>query len=186
MKLLFSKLLITLAAVFAINSAVFADGEMEGKTAYTAVNIWYDHPMKIWSTNYHAGAMLPVGTKVTIDEVSRKAITFTEESGGTYRVLIKLKHNNVPAPQLAKRLFSTKNPMAKGGKYSKFTKKERNNIENGTIAIGMSKEAVIMAYGYPPTVRTHNIKQNSWTFWKNRWVTRVIRFKNNKVSNIQG
>ena len=186
MKLLFPKLLITLFAVLALNTAVIADDSMEGKTAYTVVNIWYDHPMKILSTNYHAGAMLPMGTKVTIDEVNRKAITFTEESGATYRIRIHIKHNNIPAEKLVHRLFSAKDPKAKGGKFTKFSKKERNNIENGTIAMGMSKEAVIMAYGYPPTVRTHNIKQNSWTYWKNRWVTRVIRFKNNKVSNIQG
>lgn len=44
-----------------------------------------------------------------------------------------------------------------------------------------------MAYGYPPTIRTPSTDTNIWTYWKNRWVTQIIRFDDkNKVSDIQG
>lgn len=77
--------------------------------------------------------------------------------------------------------------MADGGKFSKFSKDEQEQIRLGTIKKGMSKDAVIMAYGYPPTIRTPTTDASSWTYWKNRWVTRIIRFgEDGKVSDIQG
>lgn len=157
-----------------------ADGQM-----YTTVNIWYEKPMKIPSTNYHKGAMLPVGTKVRLEDVETKRIVFTDEHGGKYRIICYLKHHNVPGPQLAQKLFSEKNPMAKGGAFSTLTNKEKQNVKGGTIAVGMSKKAVIMAYGYPPTVQTPTTESNSWTYWKHRWDTMIVTFTNGKVSNIK-
>ena len=45
-----------------------------------------------------------------------------------------------------------------------FSKKERNAVKRGFLVGGMSKEAVLMAYGYPPEHRTPSLDSNDWTF----------------------
>jgi len=52
-----------------------------------------------------------------------------------------------------------------GGLYSKFNGEEKENIKKGTIAEGMSKEAVLMAYGYPPSHRTAALASDEWAYW---------------------
>lgn len=180
-------MLLAAVALSMASSQVFADGDGAGKTMYTHVNIWYEKPMKIISTNYHVGAMIEVGTKVTIEEADKKKVVFTDENGTKFRIVCKLKHNNVPCDQLLDNMwFGAKNPKAKGGSYHKLSKSERENVDAGVVERGMSREAVLMAYGYPPTIRTPSIKGNAWTYWKNRWVTRIFRFKGNKVIEVQG
>ncbi len=183
MKTIFSKLKFVLAGV-ALAWNAYAD-DFAGKTMYVQTNIWFEKPMKILATNYHTGSMIAPGTKVTIDEVAENRIVFKDDAGTQYRIVIELKHNNVPGPKLAERLFGADDPMA--GQFKKFTKDEQDNIKAGYVVKGMSKEAVLMAYGYPPTIRTPSIDGNIWTYWKNRWVTQIIRFdEKGKVSDIQG
>lgn len=157
------------------------DGGPVGKRHYTQVNIWYERPMKILDTNYHKGAIIPVGTKVTILKTSGKAIVFTDKHGVKYRIIHKARHNKVAVPVTLERMFSRKNVMAKGGKFHRFTKEEQNNIRAGVVSVGMSREAVLMAYGYPPTIRTPSIKMGTWTYWRNRWVTEIVQFADGKV-----
>lgn len=178
-----SVFLVGLGALIGMASAL----AQEGGGLYTQVNIWYEKPMKIPSTNYHVGAMLPVGTKVTLDNIEDDEIKFTDTNGASYRIQVVIKHNNVPGPALKDKLFGSENPMAEGGKFSKFSKEEQEQIRFGSIKTGMSKDAVIMAYGYPPTIRTPTLDVPSWTYWKNRFVTRIIRFdESGKAVEIQG
>jgi hypothetical protein len=176
---------LTLAVAGLVMSWSAGADDLAGKSMYVQTNIWYDKPMKILATNYHVGSMIAPGTKVTIEEIDEERIVFKDDAGTKYRIVIELKHNNVPGPKLAERLFSADDPMA--GRFKNFTKEEQDNIKAGYVVKGMSKEAVLMAYGYPPTIRTPNIESNIWTYWKNRWVTQIIRFDDKgKVSDIQG
>ena len=185
MKNMFSKLTSVLVALVLSWCAVADD--IVGKTLYAQTNMWYENPMKIVATNYHVGTIMAAGTKITIEEVDEESISFKDENGTKYRIVIVVKHNNVPGPALAQRLFGAADPMAADGRFKKFTKEEQDNIRAGYLVKGMSKEAVLMAYGYPPTIRTANTDLNIWTYWKNRWVTRIIRFdESNRVSDIQG
>ena len=57
------KLLIIALFQFLLIGSVTADEGAEGRDYYLKVNIWYERPNKIESTNYHKGAMLKVGKK---------------------------------------------------------------------------------------------------------------------------
>ena len=194
MKMVFGRFLLLLFTfVVSLNVAhAFDDDEegsakkssvSEGQTLYTMTNIWYEKPMKILIL-FHAGAILPVGTKVTIEDMSSKAIVFTREDGMKFRIYTK-KYYKLTGAEMARLLFSKKNPMAKGGKFHKFSKMERQQIKAGEIKKGMSKEAVIMAYGYPPTHVNPTIEQNTWQLWVTRWNKINVYFKDGKVSRIQ-
>lgn len=153
-----------------------------GKTMYTAVNIWYEKPLKIFPL-FHAGAILPVGTRVTITDTDNRSIEFVAD-GIEYRIYTH-KYYNTTGNKMLGKLFSDTNPKAKGGKYFKFSKTERENIDNGILATGMSRDAAIMAYGYPPTHANPNINANTWQLWKTRWNRLIVYFKKDKISRIK-
>lgn len=158
----------------------------EGKTYFTKVNIWFEKPEKIFSTNYHVGIILPVGTKVIIQSYGNAKIRFTDEGAKTAYTLVYVpKHGAMTTEEFFDRYFSEKNVTAEGGELYKFTQEEQDNIKKGTIAEGMCREAVLMAYGYPPKHRTPDLSNDSWTYWKNRFNTVVLTFKDNKVQAIK-
>jgi uncharacterized membrane protein len=196
MKIVFSRFLILLVVFFVSINAAFAFGDeddedeefskpkasVEGQVRYTTTNIWYQKPRKILIL-FHAGAMLPVGTKIILGDMNRKAVKFTDEHGTKFRIFTR-KYYNLTGPAMAELLFSKKDPLAKGGKFHKFSKMEQKQIKRGQIKKGMSKQAVIMAYGPPPTHVNPSIEQNVWQLWKTRWNKLQVTFENGKVSRI--
>jgi hypothetical protein len=55
--------------------------KVEGKTFFTLANIWYEHPDKIFSTNYNKGTVIPAGAKVTVKGLKDDEIRFVDEKG---------------------------------------------------------------------------------------------------------
>ncbi|MFA5087665.1 MAG: hypothetical protein WC552_01370 [Candidatus Omnitrophota bacterium] len=175
---------LVLACGFAASAAQAA--APEGETYYTTANIWYEDAEKPISVNYHKGTMIPAGTKVKIDLCKKDKIKFTTESGVTLVFLNSSKYSTIKLPELFDRYFSKDNPT--GGLnifFSKFNAKEKENIKKGTIAEGMSKEAVLMAYGYPPSHRTPDLKSDTWAYWDNRFVSFRAVFKDNRLIAIE-
>lgn len=172
--------------IFLFASLVYAKRNVEGKTFYTLANIWYEKPNRIYSTNYHKGAMIEVGTKVTIKEVSANEIRFVDEKGLDYTIIFVQKHHpGITIWDYFDNHFSEKNPMAGGGAFQKFTAGEKKNIKAGVTKEGMSKAAVLMAYGYPPSHKTPSLKIDIWVYWDNRFVTKSVKFKDDKVSDVR-
>lgn len=157
------------------------------KAYYTKVNIWYEDPGKISSTNYHRGAIIPFGTKVEIINQAKEKIHFTTEDqpGITFILTNVTKHSLANATELFKHYFSLDNPKAINTEFDKFNAKEKDNIENGSLAEGMSKEAVVAAYGYPPKHKTPALTSNLWTYWDARYIRKLVTFKNNLVIKIE-
>jgi len=191
MKLIFSRFLLLLFTfVISLNIAHAFDDEEEGSASsakegqvlYTLTNIWYEKPRKILIL-FHAGAILPVGTKVTVTDMSSKALEFTREDGMEFRIYTR-KYYQLTGEEMAKLLFGTKNPTAKGGKFHKFSKMERKQIKQGQLKKGMSREAAIMAYGYPPTHANPDIKNDTWKLWVTRWNKMNVYFEKGKISRI--
>jgi hypothetical protein len=150
---------------------------------YTKVNIWYENPAKIVSTNYHRGVIIPYGSKVNIISKGGNKIKFTveDQAGITFVLTNVSKYSLISLDELSKLYFSEEDPKARDGEFSRFSAKEKENIENGTIEPGMGKEAVTAAYGYPPRHRTPALTSNVWNYWDARSIRRVVSFKNNRV-----
>ena len=63
---------------------------------------------------------------------------------------------------------------------------DRKGIQQGKVFVGMSKEGVRMAYGYPAVHRTPSLTENAWTYWRNRWAMKVVEFgPNDRVRQIR-
>ncbi len=154
---------------------------------YTAANIWYKHPREIRSVNHHRGAILPVGTKVTIEDVSRRAIAFLDQKGTKYRLVLVRKYTGpgFTVQDLFRQYFTETDPLGKDGAFSRLTEQEKNAVRTGRIAQGMSKEAVLMAYGYPPSHMTPSTDGDVWKYWTHKFRAYLVFFSNSKVVEIR-
>jgi hypothetical protein len=52
-------------------------------------------------------------------------------------------------------------------------------IKHGTVLNGMSKSAVLVAYGYPPEHRTGSIYSSTRIYWSNKFNTFRVCFDEN-------
>lgn len=158
-----------------------------GKEYYTAANIWYKHPREIWSLNHHRGAMLPAGTRVTIRSISGRGIAFVDQGGTAYRLLLARKYAapGFTANDLFGQYFTATDPLGKDGVFPRLTEVEKHGVKTGRIAAGMSKQAVLMAYGYPPTHITPSTESDVWKYWASRFRAYLVYFRNDRVAEIK-
>ncbi len=148
-------------------------------------NMWWGHGrwpgMKVvYTTNYKMGPMIPVNAKVTFEAINKNQVSF--RYNGNLIILRNMpKHSNTNMSQMLDRYFGTQKVD-----LSKFTKMEQDNIKKGNVAVGMSKAAVLVARGYPPSHNTPSLDADDWQYWKSQagYVsdTIVVHFKNGKVS----
>lgn len=57
-----------------------------------------------------------------------------------------------------------------------FSELDLQGIEEGKALVGMTKEGVKTALGYPAKHRTPSLEENTWIFWRNRFGTRAVDF----------
>ena len=146
----------------------------EKTVVYTQVAMWSDKE-KVSGTNYSVTNLIPINSEATILSVSGSSIEFTV-NGQQLTYLVISKYTKITSAQMLDRLFSTKKVD-----LSTFSQDEQTNITNGIVANGMSKEAVLLARGYPPAHATASTEANTWKYWRNRWTTGIVTFKDNVV-----
>jgi len=148
-----------------------------GQKLYTAYNMWYemDKEDAMWVINYKTGIMIPAGTEVSNIKVEKEEIIFrTIDDNKKFVVNFNAKfHPGKTTEHYAKVMFSEKDfDQLTGG----MSEAEINGINEGLITVGMTKKAVIVAYGYPPEHKTPSMNDNIWTYWLNRMKSTVIYF----------
>ena len=168
----------SLAAILALAAANAASA---ADRLYTAYNIWFEQPTKVYSTNYEKGNILPAGSEVKDVKRSSGGVEFTDpKMGMKFSVEFVGKHHpGVTGEQWADRFLTTKNFAALSGG---LTPAEIKAIKAGQIQAGMSKKAVILAAGYPPEVATASTKLDTWKYWRHRFGSFSVRFSNGKVT----
>ena len=163
MKRRFTTVVAAVCMMLAVPVLSQAGSSPVGKTFYTAVNIWYEDAQKIFTTNFHKGAVLPLNTKVTILKYRKSGFVFQDESGMEYKLIYAKKHSRKSWKEVFSDYFSEEKID-----LGKFSAMERQNIEAGEIEVGMSKDAVLAAYGYPPSHMTPSLDGNAWKYWYSR------------------
>ena len=132
------------------------------------------------TTNYRKGTMVPVNTQVTLLNVGRKMIEVSLPSGQRLEIENVQKHTNDNIYQAFDKLFKKQKVN-----LARFTKLERKNINAGSVEKGMSKDAVLVAIGYPPVTETPTLNMDAWTYWSNRFNRFKVHFHNGRVSQIE-
>ena len=78
-------------------------------------------------------------------------------------------------------LISSPTPV----KIDQISDLDKKGVAEGKVSIGMSKEGVMMALGYPAGHKTSSLQSNTWVYWRNRWKTMAVEFdESGKVKNI--
>jgi len=159
----------------------------KGGNLYTAYTMWYEMrkgDVIMHSINYKTGAMIPAGTEVTDAEVAKgrkgilrnkPVIAFTTvKDGQTFVVQFRPDlHPGIDIDKHFKRMFTTKDlgALTKG-----MSQKEIEAIKQGKLVVGMSKKAVLVAYGPPPEHKTPSADSNPWIYWMNKFKTKEVFF----------
>ncbi len=156
-----------------------------GKEFYTKINIWYENPDEIITTNYIKGIFLPVGTKVRLVELAGNRIKFVNANKDIfYNIVVGRKETRISPKELLERYLSTDNVMDVNGEFSKLTVAEQSEVKNGNIVSGMSRKAALMAYGYPSTRKTPSIYSDIWVYFGDD-ENITVTFRDDKVLNVK-
>jgi hypothetical protein len=154
----------------------------EGAKLYTTYNIWYEIPWNISSINYHRGKIIPFGSEVKIISMTPRNIKFQVlQTGRQYTIVYYEKWGMQPIEDFIKQLVTekTRSEQTKG-----IAAEVKQAILRGDVQKGMTRKEVTMAYGAPSPHRTPLLEGSTWIYWKNRYTTQRIIFKNNKVIDI--
>jgi hypothetical protein len=163
-----------------------------GQTVYNRVSLRVLKKKAIWYTNYyHTGTLITVGTECTINSISRGTIKFTAQ-GKEYKLkdwLIDEDPSNLDQ-SFAKYFVKDKKEIGLDNVNPEFY----DNVISGYDEIGMSKEEILMALGYPaylgirdPTTlytREYILSQNDWYYMKSRFNRVLLIFKAGKLVRI--
>ena len=163
--------------LLALTAGCWQASSAQAQGLYTQFNFWYERPLKMYSINYKKGTLIPAGTEVSGVEISRKYIKF-KASGESFRIRFYPKyHPGETSETLGQKMFSTKNlsQLTAG-----MTAREIKGIKEGVLYPGMSKNSVLVAYGFPPGHETAGLESDRWKFWMSRWTTKTICFGENK------
>ena len=151
----------------------------KGEEYYTQFSLFQERNRHL-TTNYRRGILVPINTKVTFMNKSGKAINVKEASGTVLNLVNVPDYSGEDINGIFNRTFS-KQPVDLSG----FTESEQRNIKNGTVALGMSKDAVVRALGYPPKHETPSLESNHWRYWAHRFKTYMVSFQDGKVSKVE-
>jgi len=148
-----------------------AGNELIGQTLYNQTNLWtLKGERTVWA-NYHVDTMVPINAEIVVEEIDGEDVTFTVRETGQRIDLDNNDKSGLDGAAWAKRQFGPQKVD-----LARFTAAERKAIDNGLIELGMSKDAVIAAYGYPPRHVTPLLSGNQWSYWMNRWDRQVFYF----------
>jgi hypothetical protein len=149
---------------------------------HTSHNLRYERADAVWSTNYQVGSLIPAGSKVAsvYEQKQRfrnmRMIIFTLENGSTFKMpFVEAHHAGMTLEAFAQRLFTDKtfDQLSAG-----LSQAEIDAVKRGQLMKGMSKKAVILAWGYPPESQTFSLENTNWVYNVNRFRTTELIFDN--------
>lgn len=148
----------------------------EGDTVYTQRNLWVTDRQHE-TTNYRGDYMIPVNSKVRIGDTTERTIRVEVlDTGQRFTIVNVRKYTNRDIAAIYRRYFdSSRRDLAA------FGAEARDAIRAGEIERGMSRDAVLVARGYPPVHATPTIHKDEWRYWTTGHDTRVIRFEDDRV-----
>lgn len=149
---------------------------------FTSYNIFYSDKNNISAINYQNGNILPAGSEVKIIEATEKKIVFKAASqDGFFTINYPRGKMMLPIEDYIQRTFSARDEedISRDIKPSVFEK-----IKRGVVEEGMTRQDVIIAYGYPIAYRTPSLKEDTWIYWTAEMETKRVVFKGDKVVSV--
>lgn len=166
--------------------------EMEGRFYFLGSNLHADlGNNKVSSVNYQVrGDLIPWGTEVRVVRMGRRSLVFEDVAKRRqYRYGFHWKtRTTVPLSEHLKRVF-LENVDELKQQVGAMSDLDRDGIYEGRVKPGMSREAVLVAIGYPPEFanRRELLAAREWLYWINRFERMVVGFgRDGLVNRITG
>lgn len=133
-------------------------------------------------TNPGAGHMIiPAGTKINITKKSRRGFFFSHEFSGQEAFVEYHQGNMGMDMDTYIALITSTSPV----NLTKFSATDQKGISEGRAIVGMTREGIMTALGYPASHRTPSLEATRWIYWQNRFRTLAVDFgADGKVSSI--
>ena len=109
---------------------------------------------------YNGHAIIPVNTPVVITEVNNRGIEMTSSVDGT-EIVLEYNTKNMDGISPQEYVGYITGPQKTSLKS--LSPIDQKGIKDGKAYVGMSKNAVRIALGYPALHRTPSLKENVWT-----------------------
>jgi len=153
------------------------------KQLYTLVNLHPDEAhARMYSVNYQREGLIKYCTPVTITQVSSKAAVIRDDSTGkTYQYIFHMKSMRTSQQEHLNRIFST---ACDPSLIEQLSEEDQKGIDIGNVSVGMTKDGVLIAIGYPPEHETPSLENDRWKYWTNRMATFVVVFQDGVVVDI--
>src|SRR5256885_8169192 len=138
--------LLALALVLAARALVVAadvDYPLVGPSGvYTLVNLHPDEPrQRLYSVNYQQSGLIPLCSKVKIESVETRKLTFRLlDSGREYEYLF---HNSLRDP-IAKHLDKVFGKKCDAASVEKMSEVDRKGVRSGTVLPGMTNRGAVL------------------------------------------
>lgn len=125
--------------------------------------------------------ILPAGTKINVTKKSRRGFYFTHDVSSQDAFFEFHEPRMGMSMDAYIELITSSSPVD----YAHLSAVDRKGIAEGRAAVGMSKEGVMAALGYPAAHRTPDLDASRWIYWQNRFRTLAVDFDSNgKVTSI--
>ncbi len=150
-----------------------------GETFYTRFSFFCEKDQHL-TTNYRKGMLISINTPVIFLKANKNEIVVSL-CGRKISIMNVPKYSGESIQGIFDRTFSRFPTDLSGYSYQ-----DQENILTGNVDVGMDKEAVILALGYPPKHQTPTLLSPQWRYWKSKFGTFIVYFKNDKVSGFKG
>lgn len=134
------------------------------------------------ATNYWRGELTPINTKVKLVSMGGETMVLSVDgTGETVKVKNVPSYTKCDIQAIAARMLSPQPiPIEKLGEAM------ASAIQHGTMKLGMTKEEVVMARGYPPAHKTPSLADDRWEYWSSRFVVQTIVFTDGVLTQGRG
>ena len=144
------------------NIHVYVDGNGDSKASYAN-----------WTDPGAGHQVVPVNTQVEIEMARLGFYIIVKSSGKRIDFEFNAERMAMSAEDYVK-LITTREPVS----LKELSEIDRKGIAEGKAHVGMSKDGVRIALGYPAVHKTPSLNESTWIYWRNRWGTTAIDFDN--------
>lgn len=143
---------------------------------------FYQEDGKYITTNYARGSLVPINTPIKLLAMSGDKLRIKRlDNNVEIKVENVRKYSGKNINEIASIMFaSEKTPI------EKLVPPLSSAISSGEMRLGMTKEQVLMARGYPPAHQTPSIDGDRWVYWSSRFVQQTILFANGRLVEGRG
>ena len=167
-------LFIALATIATSTLAEDIESLVGQEGVYTLTNLHPDENRgKLFSVNFQQPGLIPLCTEVEILKVKNKRIDFkVKDTSREYKYV----HHKTAGEDVKTNAVKYFGKECNKDKVAKLSEKDQEGIKLGKALVGMSKQGVIYAIGYPPLGANPSMDASTWKYWFNRFNTFAVIF----------